>query len=58
MICTYCQVKLTSEEIYHNHEHPGLCCDCFDLSFGASLSDINNYRAKAGRPAIKKEWPK
>lgn len=39
-------------------EHPGLCCDCFDLSWGMPLADVNAERVKTGRPPIEKPHPR
>jgi len=41
----------------HNWEHPELCCDCYDLSWGRSLKDVNLYRKNRGELPIAKEWP-
>ncbi len=57
MTCHHCKDRLTAEEVAHNCEHSGLCCDCFDLSFGMPLEEINEERAKVGRPPIKDPWP-
>ena len=37
--------------------HAGLCCDCFDLSYGMSLAKLNVERERKGRPPIQREWP-
>lgn len=53
--CTHCSLELS--EIAHPNEHPEQCCDCFDLSFGMSLSAINEERAAKGRPPIASPYP-
>lgn len=40
----------------HQEEHVELCCDCFDLSFGMPLEQINDERKLRGEPPITKEW--
>jgi hypothetical protein len=52
--CRHCQIAIWST---HDAEHPGLCCDCFDLSFGMPLARLDAERAAAGRPPIGKPWP-
>lgn len=47
--CTNCDDALTST---HQDEHPGRCCDCADLAFGASLEKINAERAARGAKPI------
>lgn len=42
----------------HNSEHSGVCCDCYDLSWGMPLNKINKERAAKGKPPIAKPWPK
>lgn len=44
-------------ELKHQDEHAGLCCDCFDLSWGMALADLNRERAAKGRPPIARPWP-
>ena len=50
--CKHCMFVIQEE-----HEHKGLCCDCYDLSWGATLEYINKERAAKGRPLLTKEWP-
>jgi hypothetical protein len=38
-------------------EHPGLCCDCFDLANGESLERINERRKVNGRKPVNR-WPR
>lgn len=52
--CTHCGIPLFCS---HVHEHPGLCCDCFDLKHGMPLAAVNSGRAKEGRPLIERPWP-
>lgn len=48
--CTHCGDLLDGD---HQHEHAGLCCDCFDLSwFPESLDKLNQERAAKGRPPM------
>ena len=52
MICAHCDV-----EIWTTHrDHEGLCCDCFDLSCGQPIEQLNQERKEAGRPPIVKPW--
>lgn len=48
MTCTNCG----EGPIKCQEDHPGLCCDCFDLSVGMSLDDINVERAAKGKPPL------
>lgn len=52
--CSHCEFEFENN---HPWEHPGLCCDCYDLSWGYPLKDINLWRADKGKPPITKEWP-
>jgi hypothetical protein len=45
-VCRHCG----DGELRHQEEHPGLCCDCEDLSLGMPLSAINAERAAKGKP--------
>lgn len=54
MNCTHCREPITCG---HIDEHPGLCCDCFDLSVGMPLAALNRERAQRGAPLIRHEWP-
>jgi hypothetical protein len=53
--CGHCTFEFTCE---HGGEHRGICCDCYDLSWGMPLKRINQERAAKGKPPITKEWPK
>jgi hypothetical protein len=53
-LCSHCEM---TELSVHDHEHPGLCCDCLDLSWGMSLAALNRERAARGAPPITKPWP-
>lgn len=55
LVCRHCEFEITND---HPYEHPGLCCDCYDLSFGMSLEAINKERADKKLPPITKEWPR
>jgi hypothetical protein len=52
--------KLTcpcGEPVKHGFEHPGECCDCFDLGwFPEKINQINNERFRKGKPALKERW--
>lgn len=54
MRCNHCELE---SELRHQDEHPGLCCDCLDLSCGMELWRINAERASKGLPPITKPWP-
>lgn len=54
MTCKHCQHKF---KCYHGDEHKGLCCNCYDLSWGQPLEDINEERRVKGLPPILKPWP-
>ena len=64
MICKHCEVEIWSEcytpEI-GEYDHPGYCCDCFDLSWfhdaPGCLDQLNQERAAKGVPPITKPWP-
>ncbi len=56
ILCTHCNEPLSNGEISHGHEHPGLCCNCFDLSCGMPIELLNKERAATGRPPIAKPW--
>lgn len=51
--CTHCEEWYALE---HHGEHPGLCCDCFDLSCGMPLEQLNKERKAKGLKPIEKEW--
>jgi hypothetical protein len=51
--CAHCGSR---NSLRHQDEHPGLCCDCFDLSWGMPLAQINAERAARDRPPITREW--
>lgn len=34
---------------HHEEDHPGLCCDCFDLECGKDLDKLNAERARQGK---------
>ena len=51
--CRHCQ----ETPIEHQDEHEGLCCDCYDLSWGMPLAQLNEERKKAGKPAIDRPYP-
>ena len=55
LMCRHCEDGIAND---HPYEHPGLCCDCYDLSFGASLDSINKEREAKGKKPITKEWPR
>lgn len=55
--CWHCTIEISGPDADHRDEHPGLCCDCFDLSWGMPLSKLNEERRAKGRPDITKEWP-
>lgn len=51
MTCEHC-----GETIHAEHaadEHPGRCCDCFDLSLGMPLEQLNAERALRGKAPLK-----
>lgn len=52
--CKHCGENLDSA---HQEDHPGICCDCFDMSFGMPLAEINKGRAVKGKPPLTKPWP-
>lgn len=52
MSCDHCG----EPTIRHPEDHPNLCCDCFDLSCGMPLEDINQERAGKGQAPITKAW--
>lgn len=47
--CEHCGDELS----HHDADHPGLCCDCHDLSWGMSLASLNAERAGKGKPPLK-----
>jgi hypothetical protein len=49
MNCIHCQDPIN---IDHNDNHPGLCCDCFDLSCGMPLQQLNKERAASGKEPV------
>ncbi len=50
MNCVRCNDKL---DCLHQAEHPTLCCDCYDLSWGVPLETINDERRQKGKQPIK-----
>lgn len=51
--CRHC----SGTEMKHQDEHPGLCCDCFDLSFfPEALDQLNEERAAKGKSPME-PWP-
>jgi len=50
--CSHCGTT----ELKHPDDHPGLCCDCFDLSWGMPLEQLNKEREGKGLPPILKPW--
>lgn len=40
------------ERIEHRRDHPGECCDCFDLGCGMPLELVNAERIAAGKPPL------
>lgn len=59
--CFHCndEVSARIREVHwaETPSHRGLCCDCFDLSFGMELDKINVERAKRGRDPILVPYP-
>lgn len=53
MKCKHCELD-TPEVI--TCDHSGLCCDCYDLSWGMRLEALNDERVKKGRPLITQPW--
>lgn len=51
--CRHCDLEIMGDRC----EHPDLCCDCYDLSWGVSLTEVNRERSRRGRPAITEPWP-
>ncbi len=51
--CSHCKDAFDCD---HLNEHPGLCCECLDLSCGKPLDLVNEDRKKAGRPPVR-PWP-
>jgi hypothetical protein len=47
--CRHCGDR----EHLHQDDHEGLCCDCFDLSWGMPLKQLNEERADRGKPPLK-----
>lgn len=47
MTCNRC-----GDTVAHPETHPGLCCDCFDLSWGVSLAKLNAERVQRGAPPL------
>ncbi len=52
--CKHCSIDIWST---HDADHPGLCCDCFDLKHGMPLDAVNAGRVARGRRPIAKPWP-
>lgn len=52
MTCSHCN----DQDLKHQDDHPGLCCDCFDLSCGMPLEQLNEERKAKGKKPIEKEW--
>lgn len=58
--CKHCEEMISPHDLAHVKElsaHDGLCCDCFDLSWGMPLDKLNSERARKGKGPINKPWP-
>ena len=53
MTCSHCGLERWDA---HHDEHVDVCCDCYDLSWGMPLEQLNEERRKAGRPPIQNKW--
>lgn len=51
--CRHCSWS----KLEHQDEHEGLCCDCYDMSWGMPLSSVNEERRRDGKPEITKPYP-
>jgi len=63
--CNHCNDPVDAKTLTHwtdgdgtGYGHRGLCCDCFDLSCGMTLDELNKERVANGRPAATKPWVK
>lgn len=54
MKCEHCSAELVAPMFCGDtlYGHAGLCCDCFDLSWGMPLEQINEERAEQGLPPL------
>ena len=52
-ICKHCGEERTH---FCRWEHPRLCCDCYDLSWGMQVTKLNAERAARGKPPLE-PWP-
>lgn len=52
--CSHCN----GVGLKHQEDHPGLCCDCFDLRWGMPIEQLNAERAQRGAKPLTKPWPK
>jgi hypothetical protein len=52
-VCRHCG----EADVRHPDDHPGLCCDCFDLSCGMPVAALNAERAAKGKPPLP-PWPR
>lgn len=50
MTCSHCHDEITSP--HAAEEHPDLCCDCFDLSCGEPVDQVNAERAGKGKAPV------
>jgi hypothetical protein len=41
-----------TQDLTHQGDHEGWCCDCFDLHFGMALDLLNEERAEKGKPPL------
>lgn len=51
--CKHCGL----DSLEHQNEHANLCCECFDLSCGMPLDQLNEERKRDGKPPIENPWP-
>lgn len=54
-LCTHCDTEPVPA--HAEQEHVSVCCDCYDLSFGMSLKQLNAERTLKGKPPIDRPWP-
>ena len=62
--CNHCEEIVADNDQTHWFEgdrgngygHLGLCCDCFDLSCGITLEQLNAERLGKGELPITKPW--
>lgn len=47
-VCRHCG----EGDLRHQDEHPGLCCDCEDLSLGMPVEALDAERAKRNLPPL------